>query len=392
LGVFVVTLWVQVPATWHSSFPTGGDELGFARTASELVLAYGRCLRFEAGAWSDPIWSDDLDNYGAPNPRVGVYVVGLVGLSVERAVPQHHRFTATRITMNVMMALCVVLAAWLAASLSSPCAGLTATALLLVHPVVRASKAVILPEIPLLLFSLLALLALVKGLGARRGGQARFWLLVMAGLCVGLAIACKLYAVALLPVFALALAMGARRLGFSGLAAGALGLLLGAAAFVFTNPLLVVDPLGGLRAMSSGHLSVLGGSSQPLGGGLEQVSLMLRWSLELWGPIAPPLEELIKHPEPSWVHPGALLVTLGLFGALLRRQVVPVAWLLCTLALVGWVVSRLPLDWLVVKTCLLPSVAIVLVCSCADPLVLARALRDRFRPAHPAPGRPGSVR
>ncbi|MFH1469810.1 MAG: hypothetical protein ABIO70_35825, partial [Pseudomonadota bacterium] len=250
-----------------------------------------------------------------------------------------------------------------------PVGGLLAVGLMLAHPVFRAASAALLPDLPLLVLTLGSLLALQIGLEARPGGR-RVALLLASGALFGLALACKLYALALLPVGVGMIWLRRSPLGISGLGVACAGLVLGLGLFVGLDPRLWWEPLAAIRAMTVGHVAAQGGAplAPTLGG--------LAW---LWLPFSLPLPSLDSRTQvqglaPGWpVLVGAALALAGGAVAVLRRRWLPLSWTASSLLLCAWVISRFEPAWLYPRAFLLPAVALCWLGGLADP----RAWRGR---------------
>jgi len=376
IAVFVTALWGTIQNLPEGVHPLSGDERDFVEIGTELLPVYGRCLMLDPSAWTDPVWGEKFNNYGSPNPRIGVFILGAAALVIDRTLGPESRAYSLRVFMALVSACTAVVVVWIASQSASPLAGGYALLLMMLHPIIRMSRVLVVPETPMLLFALLALAFLVAGLG-RGNAVVRPTLLVLAGLLAGVAVGTKLYGVALLPAFLVLCLLRGRKLGRRGWAFVGLGLLLGVVVFFISNPLLIQSPALCIRAMTIGHLETHGGAFGMYGAGMESVLLMLRRATALWGPATLPYHNVNTEPIPGFSWVWSLLLLLGVTSAIIHRRVLPLMWLLGCVVVVGWVVSRLPMGWFAAKTCMLPSFAVVMACACFDPLFVALAVFRR---------------
>ncbi len=332
-----------------------GDERGFLYYGTMQAELYLSCLRGEREACQDWRWTEAYDGYGSRNPKLGLYLLGAVDHAT-RGLPVEQRVRAMRLIWGGMAALCV----WLLALLGGGrhgVAGLVAAGLLLLHPVFRASQVALLPDVPMLLFILWALLCVRQGLQASRGRKAG--LLLAAGALLGLGVACKLYALAGLGAVATMLLVHRRSVGWRGCLGFGLGLVIGAAVFAGSNPYLWQQPTEALRAMTTGHVLAQQGALAGAGTWLSTLGYLA------WLPFSLPVEPILDSRtqlqglEPGWsLWVGGALGALGLFGAIRRRRWLPVLFLLSSFGLAAWVVTRFDAAWLYPRALLLPSVAV----------------------------------
>ncbi len=352
---FLAALLVSGVLALRAPDTVQGDERGFLYYGTMQTELFWACIGPDRGACRDWRWAETYDGYGSRNPKLGMYALGVMDHAT-RGLPRDQRVPAMRLITGVLGALCVAGVAWLGAAIR-PWAGLLAAALLLLHPVFRASQVALLPDISMLLFAIVALLCLHRGLAGRRLRQGA-WLLG-AGTLVGLAVACKLYALALVPVVLGVAILGRSRLGWHGWVGLLLGLTAGAGAFVGTNPYLWSHPQEALEAMTTGHVAAQSGTLGGPGTGWESLRYLT------WLPFSILLPDIdartqVQDLGPMWCNwIGLALAAAGLAGQLRRRRWTPLILLVCTFALAAWVVTRFDPGWLYPRAFLLPSLAVV---------------------------------
>ena len=315
------------------------------------------CVKGDREACLDWRWSEPYDGYGSRNPKLGVYLLGAADHAT-RGLERDHRVPAMRLLWGLMASLCVAGMAWLGGGGRARAGGALAALLLLVHPVFRASQVALLPDLPMLLLALGALGFTQSGL-ASRGLRQGLWLLG-AGVLALLAVACKLYALALLPVLLGGLGLAWRGVGWRGWLGLALGLLMGGALFVGLTPPVWHAPVDALAAMTTDHVLALQGSLGGLGSGLDSLGTLA------WLPFSMPLLPVLDGRSqliglgPGWsAWVGWGLCSLGLAMHLRRQRWLPLLLLGSSFALVAWVITRFDPSWLYPHTFLLPSVAAV---------------------------------
>jgi hypothetical protein len=345
-----------------------GDERGFLYYGNMQAEMYWACVTGQGEACDDWRWGEAYQGYGVHNPKLGMYLLGLAdqatrGLQTEQRVP------AMRLFFGLLASLCVAGMAWLGAGGRARLGGVLAACLLLIHPVFRACQVSLLPDLPMLLLVIGALIGTQAAIESRSWRQG-LWLLD-AGLLVGLAISTKLYALALLPAVLGALLIRARDVGWRGWLGLMLGLALGAAVFVGSNPYLWADPAVALRAMTVDHVHALQlqglaadmATLEP-GLGLTSVGYLGWLPFTLVTPLLDPRSEIHGLAPLSWTWLGIVLGGMGLLLHMERRRWLPVLWALSCFGLTAWVVSRFDPSWLYPRTFLLPSMAAVWLGSC----------------------------
>jgi hypothetical protein len=356
LLALVVALIASTVMALRASDRVQGDERGFLYYGTMQAEMYWACVSGVEEACSDWRWAEAYDSYGSRNPKLGLYALGLVDHAT-RGLEREQRVPAMRLIWGLLASLCVAGTAWLASGGRVRGGGLVAASLLLVHPVFRASQVALLPDLPMLLFVIGALICCSQALVSRRLKQG-LWLLD-AGVFVGLAVATKLYALARLPALALWLLVSRGRLGWRGWLGLGLGLGLGGLVFVGSNPYLLSEPGVAMAAMTSGHVQALGGALG--GGGSGWASLRyLGWlPFSLFVPILDCRSE-IQGLIPLWgAWLGWVLCGLGTIMHIKRGRWLPLLFALSTFGLTAWVITRFDPGWLYPRAFLLPSVAAV---------------------------------
>ncbi len=355
LIVLVVALVSSVVMALRAPDTVEGDERGFLYYGTMQAEMFAGCVKGAPEACEDWRWAESYDGYGVHNPKLGLYMLGVVDHAT-RGLERDHRVPAMRVIWGVMGALCVVAMAMVGRGGGARLGGLVAAAVLLVHPVFRAAQVALLPDLPMLLFVLGALVCTQRGLAARRTRQG-LWLLD-AGVLVGLAVSCKLYALVLVPVVPGAMLIAWSRVGWRGWVGLALGLAIGAGVFVGTNPYLWSHPHEALVAMTSGHVLAQEGALTGLGSGLDSLRY-LGW-LPFSFPLVPSVtsrSEIVSL-GPLWISwIGVALSALGLLMHIGRRRWLPALFLVSSFALTAWVITRFDPSWLYPRAFLLPSVA-----------------------------------
>jgi hypothetical protein len=359
---FLVALLVSCAMALRAPDTVQGDERGFLYYGNMQAELFVGCVRGDDEACQDWRWHEPYDGYGSHNPKLGMYLLGAAdhatrGLARERRVP------AMRLIWGVMAALCVAGMAWLGAGGRALAGGTVGALLLLLHPVFRASQVALLPDLPMLVFVLGALICAQAGL-VSRGARQGLWLLD-AGMLMMLAIACKLYALALVPVLLLAPLLAWRQVGWRGWLGLLVGVLVGVAIFVALTPPLWHSPVEALQAMTTGHVAAQQGSLTGLGSGAASLRYLAWLPFSLFLVPALSWRSEIAGLGPLWLSwAGVVLCALGLLMHLQRRRWLPVLLLVSSFAVTAWVITRFEPSWLYPRAFLLPSVAAVWLASC----------------------------
>lgn len=330
--------------------------MGWVRTGGTLLpIAL-------AGDWSNPLWQEPLENYGSPNPRIGVLVVGAVGLIAEAATRPNEPVQLTRTLMAGIAALSPTFlflllcgdrrARW-------PTVGaIIGVALLLSNPTFRSIESSPTPDVPMLaaVFVSLALMARME----QRGAVSTSGMLILATL-LGVGVSTRLYAVALFPTALVLVAViyrGTPRQAMKWLVAL---LCVGVTIFVATNPLLYSNPIHGLKLMTIDHFPTHGGDAMPF----SRPGSLASMTTFPW-PVSQPTETVAQShlsPEssPSYqaVLWGVSLSLLGLVHAIRTRQFVAITWFISAFAVITYVVCSFPPVWIRQKVFLLPASGLV---------------------------------
>jgi hypothetical protein len=334
--------------------PIKSDEDGFCWFGEWQARMMLRCLKLDGAACTHASWDDDQLNYGAANPSLGPMVVGALRLATAATRDGVERVARMRTLMGGLAAACVATMAMLAWSLGLRWGALAAALGLLLHPVFGSVRCYLSPDIPMLLLTLLALLCLSHGSREEAEGPGALAALMGFGALAGLAVACKLYALTLVPVAAAALLATSPRSPRRWGALGA-GLTLGALLFIAANPSLWSDPAQAWRAMTTGHLQ----AHAPL---FSERAFDLRALPHLLSlPVRLPGVALDNHMTRALPAPWAVASVVGGALALVglaasrRRAPVLVVGLVAAALLTGWPSLRIGLDWLQPRTLLLPA-------------------------------------
>ena len=383
LGVLTFAIATIVPSVWRWEARLCGDEPGFLRAG--MLLTSALVDGALAGDFSDPIWNESLENYGRYHPKVGVFILGALGHATSSSSDPGR----TRILRAVAAAAavgCVLLMFEIAATTGTWVSGVLAALVLSLHPAFHCMKAAILPDVPMTLFSLLALWMLVRfaGSAADRGDpfrantRIRLYLLGF-GLFAGLAVSCKLYACSLFGVLPVVLWQVRRREAWTVLAWAAGACALALALFVVSNPMLYSNPVDGMRLMTSGHLDVADGE----GVHFFAESLARTWPavLHVYVPqrvdVSTDLYELRHMYVDAPFFVGIVLFVAGGIVAVARRNLQALAWAASSFALIAYTYSRVPPEfhWGHPRMFLLPAVALAWLASGIDREAARSALR-----------------
>ncbi len=383
LGVLTFAIVTIVPSVWRWEARLCGDEPGFLRAGTLLTSALVDGAL--AGDFSDPIWHESLENYGCYHPKIGVFILGALGhATASYSVPGRTRIL--RALAAAAAVGCVLLMFEIASSTGTWVSGVMATLVLSLHPTFHCMKAAILPDVPMILFSLLALWMLVRFVGSaadredtfRANTRIRLYLLGF-GLFAGLAVSCKLYACSLFGVLPVVLWQVRRREGWIVLAWAAGACALALALFVVSNPMLYSNPVDGMRLMTSGHLDVADGE----GVHFFAESFARTWPavLHVYVPqrvdVTTDLYELRQMYVDAPFFVGIVLFALGLVVAVERRNLQALAWAVSSFALIAYTYSRVPPEfhWGHPRMFLLPAVALAWLASGIDLEAARSALR-----------------
>lgn len=390
LGVFVIAAALLVP--FVGSWPEwiGGDELGFVESGKTLSSAYVE--GWSRRDFSDPVWKAPLNNYGCYNPRVGLFLLGALGHATA-GMEEGPRVRTLRSVAALCSAVCVALLFSIVRTTYSTSSGVVASVLLMLHPAFRSMSSALLPDVPMTLFALAALLCATAFLAEDKGGKRLVrptgWthgLVVGFGLFAGLAISCKLYAVALLAVVPL-LVWRARHHPWAHAPSFAGAAALALAVFYVSNPLLYAHPLEGILTMTSGHMGVWVGYSPAF----DWFSLITAgdtlFGLFVFGHVDVD-KDIYRLSQltalPGIVHVGIVLCVVGAVIAAARRNFIALAWLAASFGLVGYVMSQFPheLLWGHPRQLILPVTALIWTIAGIDVAAVqsvAGAVRERVK-------------
>jgi len=314
----------------HPGGPFLPDETGFFFTGMDLGSRFVRNVNLIVNHDFDyKTWRDTRGNYGSVKPRVGIYVLGVIGHATAFIDDKPTRTYARRLGVALLSALCVVLFFQLACKLFSPAVGWVAAALLLINPIFRSVQVALLPDIPTLLFILAALVVLADIERDLRERNVRRKPYLLFGLFAGLAIACKLYAFALFVAFGIIVLIHLRAVNKRVVSSTLWAAVISIALFILSNPLLYFDLSDGLRVMTVDYMATL--DRPPLTPTRSPLWYLAIYSVVIWQTPAFSLKEgLFIAPSDM----GAMLLvmhSLLLFGAwrvYKKGLVLPLAWTL----------------------------------------------------------------
>ncbi len=316
-----------------------GDESTMGTFGAEL-LERG----FAQGDFSGPLWWEDPSYWGSSNPRVGVYVFGLVfWAAYDERHPERLEYRVRLFAAAIALLTIYVFFRTLAMMVGAGPAYAGAVVFAL-HPVFRWVHVSVLNDVLMMLFSLLTVAFAVHVMAESddEARSTRWWL--WASVFAGLAVATRLFALGLAAVCGYLvihqfLTKGRRALGY-GLAMFAVVLLI----FFATNPLLWWDPLFGLRQMSTGHVS-----RHEVGAHVfsyEHFEPLLRQTFTWFYPARLPQEGYIgTASEWLWCIPGLILTLLGLGQCRKAYCGLWLAFFLGFTVVVGLTAGSLTLSW-----------------------------------------------
>ncbi len=381
---------------WPAPSPVlEGDEYGHIEGAERFFRAF-----FLERDFGSAIWREPLQSYGLYEPRMTHYTLGsifrlscVLGDAPPSCTPRPWAgrldvapsCSAAQVqTMKLMVALLAAAAVTLIFLFSWAEVGLpgalVVALLLAINPFTRGVATSLVREIPVLVYSAAALLAL-RSLERRLSRGIPWPALLGFAVFAALTVSCGLYGfpvyMVLLAILALRLRQAPARCVLVLVVVGAVGALV----FFGHNPLLWSDPVGGLRTLTTGHLDYDNAGDKVLEPRLlsylfSYPFLLLRWArLGLMNSL-PPLQGW------SWavVGVGWALCAWSLWGARRLPSRIPLLWLVASFLWIGFIVVSRPQFRLSAKLFVLPAVPVVWLVGLRIGLAL-RALMARWRGA-----------
>ena len=261
----------------------------------------------------------------------------------------------------ILAGVCVLLFFQLGYLLGGLRCGLLAAFFLLLNPIFRSMQVRLMLEIPVLLFALASLYFLARWEKDLRNGDFSWVRLAWFSLFAGFSISSKLYGFSLYLAFLLVFMLNVKKL--SSRAWGSLGLVVGVGLFIFifSNPLLLHDPLFALKSMTVAHVAGEDGGSITRWS-LSSLKYMLTYPFLFARAGTFDLDTVFRPPvygqDVIFLFFGYLLAVLGVIGAFKRGLVVPFAFLFGAVLMQGYVVSTHGEGWMMPRVLFFPAVAV----------------------------------
>ncbi|MFC2140418.1 phospholipid carrier-dependent glycosyltransferase [Candidatus Auribacterota bacterium] len=317
-------------------------------------IGYGR-IQFETLfiEWDlfSGIWQENFKGYGTPNPRLPAYIIGFFKYLADKI---NSSFFTTRMLMLSLAAGCSTLLYILVRLTVSNIAGIIAAELLLLNPIFQSIRDRMVYHIPLLFFTLLTLISLVKI--KRNFKKAHNKKIYSRGILLGITISCHLYAIALWPVLLSALLVGIGRKFKESISIFFYVSLIAFSVFIITNPLLYSDLVGGIKCMTTGHVTMVkagvAGCTKP-DPDFSFIKYIITFPFILFR--NPPFMMAgVKNqwpPSPSdyfFIGIGYLLFIRGMIKIISNRgnkRNIPLAFFFSIFSLISYIIISLPNDW-----------------------------------------------
>lgn len=354
LVIFLLSFLVIAAAIDDLPDDTQGDEIGFGTIGMKLGKVYLADFLLHQNV-ANPAWQELFGRYGRSNPRVGLYVTGFVYF-LSKALHVNFRYLAA-----ILAGVCVLLFFQLGYLLGGLRCGLLAAFFLLLNPIFRSMQVRLMLEIPVLLFALASLYFLARWEKDLRNGDFSWVRLAWFSLFAGFSISSKLYGFSLYLAFLLVFMLNVKKL--SSRAWGSLGLVVGVGLFIFifSNPLLLHDPLFALKSMTVAHVAGEDGGSITRWS-LSSLKYMLTYPFLFARAGTFDLDTVFRPPvygqDVIFLFFGYLLAVLGVIGAFKRGLVVPFAFLFGAVLMQGYVVSTHGEGWMMPRVLFFPAVAV----------------------------------
>ena len=312
--------------------------------------------------FSNPAWRQRMNNYGSTNPKIGLYILGAMSLVLDSIENPLTKNLMMRLLMAFFSSVTVLLLFCLADSLGTLYSGWIALGLILINPVFRSVQCALLPEIPMLLFAMSALVCLQYAsksiILANKAWRGALGFGVFAGLSVG----CKLYAFALFPLFLAIIVLRFSHYRWKAIALYFIPCFVSFGIFTLSNPILFQNFWPGIREMTTEHLAIWAG--EPFSWHKESLAFIFSYPFDLFHLKRYQLSGDLPVPEIVKVLFFTYLVFLwGTIKAISKKNFIAVFWMLCSFAMVGYVVLTMHRPWIIPKVFLLPTTSVILLIS-----------------------------
>lgn len=333
------------------------DEGGFYPTGKILFRTF-----FIEHDFSSEVWKNSCGRYGSYYPRISLYVIGFfdhLAQKIHLLIDPLQPVIIIKLCMAMLSAGSVLFFFRLIQVTASTRAAIFGASLLLVNPIFRDLQYRVLPEPPMVFFTMLSLLSFAY-IDLRLKSHTYPWKwLIISGIAMGLAIGSKLHAFALVPV---SLLIFKRRMYDAHwvkiIVAPILVLTLSFMVFVLSNPLLYSDFFYGMRMMTSNHVAVYGGGLfRDLSKSFQFVTIpfilfqFYPFPFDFW-PVNLTIGNLLS------MVIGYILLIGSLIKSSIKKDYLPLGWLASGLLFVFFVSSLRP-GWSKVKIFILPVIALI---------------------------------
>lgn len=335
------------------------DEGGFLITG----ILLSDCL-FVKKDTKDSLWQKCLNNYGSANPRIGLYMIGLLSRlaqNISLAVDKTLFLIILRLFLAILAAGCVTLFFCIIRITASARQAFFGAALLLVNPLFRSVQVAIYLEIIMCLFLFAALFYLARCDRALAAGKPVFAGMFASGIFAGIALSTKLFAFVFYPVFFFLLIRRRKEMTPREIT-GCIAMVLSTAVLIFlvSNPLLYSDFFAGIKAMTTAHIAAHQGAS-PLPN-FAALKYLATYPFLMFQPLPPALNTRPALPtgiEQAFVAVGYILALAGLLKAKKDNGSLATAFFASCFVFFAFIVVSLPFSWMVPKAFLLPAVSVI---------------------------------
>ena len=312
--------------------------------------------------FSNPAWHQRINNYGSTNPKIGLYILGAMNIVFDGIENPHKKNLLMRLLMAFFSSITVLLLFCLADSSGTIYSGWIALGLILINPVFRSVQGALLPEIPMLLFAMSALVCLqYASVNINLANKA--WMGALGfGVFAGLSVGCKLYAFALFPLFLAIIVLRFSHYRWKAIPLFVIPCLVSFGIFALSNPILLQNFRFGIAEMTTNHLAIWAG--EPFTWHKNSLAFIFSYPFDLFHLKRYLLSGDLPVPEIAKVLFFTYIVFLwGTIKAISKKNFIAVFWMLCSFAMVGYVVLTMHRPWIIPKVFLLPTTSVILMIS-----------------------------
>ncbi|MBU1862074.1 MAG: phospholipid carrier-dependent glycosyltransferase, partial [Candidatus Omnitrophica bacterium] len=346
------------------------DEIGFYKVGTFLFRVF-----FIEQDFSSNVWKESYSDYGCFNPRVGLYIIGFFDLlasyfnSFVNTLP---KIVILRLLMAMLSAGSVI-SLFVLVRMTAPLhSGIIAVALLLTNPIFRGLQYSILPEVPMLFFSLLSLIAFMhveKNLKQHVFSWKWFFL---SGIFMGIAISTKLFAATLGIYFFIIIVQNQNHTTFKRVLLGLL-LVFGSSSviFILSNPLLYTNIFQGIKIITIGHIAKYQ-TNRLLNLQILKEIVTFPFILFRRDPFIWSTRVYCETKEFLLITIGYIIFGMSVIKTRIKRDCLVLLWIASSFSLIAFVMISMASEWAAIKLFILPVIGIIWLISCNVPKLCER--------------------